>query len=282
MNNTITKNIVSYIILTIFIVVFFLYPFIKVIQTFIINITSFSFKISEYFLLIENSLILCISIPIILLIALPLCYRLYLNKKKTDFSLFLFLIPYVIPISIVGFCSYLFFAYNGPLYNFISFFTNDLVNIDLLSYKWFSMLIIIITMVIVSIGECIIFLNAEMSKIPYSIIETAKIDGCSEFEIIFKIIIPNMYRSIIAYSLIIISWIVTSAFALITKITGGGPGGSTMTFDYHIIKNYFLSMDSKNNIEAYFTSLILLSVYALIGIISFIIRRIRSVKKNKN
>ena len=54
--------------------------------------------------LLRNTLVLCISIVVILAIALLICYNLFLHHKRTSSFLMVMLIPFIIPCSQVQIC----------------------------------------------------------------------------------------------------------------------------------------------------------------------------------
>lgn len=195
--------------------------------------------VSVLLILLRNTLILCISIVFIVLIAILVSYNLFLHHKRTSSFLVVMLVPFIIPCSLLGRLAYLFFAYDGPIHVILSNYIPYFNRVDWLSSVPFSYSLIIFLICLSSIAECIIYLLAGLSRLPYSIVEAAQCDGATNITILYRIVVPFIIDSIVLYAFSLASWISTASYALIKPITGGGPGLATTTFDYYIIRQYF-------------------------------------------
>ena len=118
--------------------------------------------------LLRNTLVLCISIVVILAIALLICYNLFLHHKRTSSFLMVMLIPFIIPCSLLGKLAYLFFAYDGPIHVVLSSCIPSLNKVDWLSNVTFCYSLLIFLICISSIAECIIYLLAGLNRITYN------------------------------------------------------------------------------------------------------------------
>ena len=83
----------------------------------------------------------------------------------------------------------------------------------------------------------VIFLAA-LLDIPQNYIDAAKIDGASNFQIYFKVILPLLSPTIFYYIThgLITVWLI---FDLVFVMTEGGPGTSTMMPTLHIYNEGF-------------------------------------------
>lgn len=255
----------AYEVLLFFVFVTFGLPLLMLIYNTVI-VTGFKINWQVFGQLLSNTCIISLSIPITIIIAIPISFCIYLNKHKFKFSLFALLSLYVLPCALVGKIIYLLFAYDGPIHTLISTFILELDKVDWLSSLPFSYGVIVFSIVLVSIAECVIYIVIGLSRIPINVIEAAQCDGASHFKIIFRILIPNIKDVLAIYSLTLLSWIATSSYSLIKQITGGGPGLNTTTYDFYIIRHYFNVSGSWGEQTANSFSLVLFAIYMTIGL----------------
>ena len=78
--------------------------------------------------------------------------------------------------------------------------------------------------------------TSDLMSIPTELLESAKIDGASGWQIVRNIQLP-LCRNSIGTSCIIISTSVLSIFELVDLTTGGGPGGATLSFGVLLVHN---------------------------------------------
>lgn len=229
--------------------------------------------ISTLLILLRNTLILCISIVIVILIAILISYNLFLRHKRISSFLVVMLVPFIIPCSLLGRLAYLFFAYDGPIHVILSNHIPYFDKIDFLSSVPFSYTLLIFLICLSSVAECIIYLLAGLSRLPYSIVEAAQCDGATNITILCRIVVPFNIDSIVLYAFSLASWISTASYALIKPITGGGPGLATTTFDYYIIRQYFSVGGVAGETSATIYSIIIFVGYCLVLIPFYIFYR---------
>ena len=221
-------------------------------------------NVSVLLILLRNTLILCISIVFVVLIAILVSYKLFLHHKRTSSFLVVMLVPFIIPCSLLGRLAYLFFAYDGPIHVILSNYIPYFNRVDWLSSVPFSYSLIIFLICLSSIAECIIYLLAGLSRLPYSIVEAAQCDGATNITILYRIVVPFIIDSIVLYAFSLASWISTASYALIRPITGGGPGLATTTFDYYIIRQYFNVSGIAGETSATIYSILIFIGYCLV------------------
>lgn len=130
-------------------------------------------------------------------------------------------------------------AENSFINQLIYFFTSS--NISWFDAKFAKMTIIMIS-TWKNIGYFMIIFMAALSKIPKSIIESARIDGCSEFKIFSKIKLPLIYSSIVLVLFLSSLWSL-QMFDLVYVLTGGGPGTSSISVVLRIYNAAFKEYD---------------------------------------
>lgn len=104
--------------------------------------------------------------------------------------------------------------------------------------KTFAILPVLFVILWMYTGIYLIIFLANLQKINPSVIEAAIIDGASEGQILFKIIIPSMLNVIFTTMIFAISGSLTS-FDLIWAMTGGGPAHYTEVIAIYMYVNTF-------------------------------------------
>lgn len=111
-------------------------------------------------------------------------------------------------------------------------------NISWLGDKHWALLAIIIILLTTSVGQPIILYIAAMGNIDTSLMEAARIDGASEFQVFWKIKWPSLLPTTL-YIVIITTINSFQCFALIQLLTSGGPNYSTSTLMYYLYEKAF-------------------------------------------
>lgn len=135
-------------------------------------------------------------------------------------------------------------------------------NISWLGDKNWALAAIIIILLTTSVGQPIILYIAAMGNIDNSLVEAARVDGATEFQVFWKIKWPSLLPTTL-YIAIITTINSFQCFALIQLLTSGGPNYSTSTLMYYLYEKAFqLSEYGYANTMGVFLA-------ALIAIISF-------------
>lgn len=198
-----------------------------------------------------------LQIGISLLVAL-------LTRKISGFNRFVkvtYLIPNMISLSVIGFISYFIFNPSIGIANeVIRCFVKDF------SLNWYQDIsTAFFTVTITTIfygGISTLMMSSEIAAIPEEILESARIDGASEFQLNIKIILP-MIKNIIGTTLILATVNALKSFEVIYMTTNGGPGSETMNFPILIYRTAML-----NNNYGYSNALSIITI--LIGIIAML------------
>lgn len=254
----------SLFLIALFALIFYIIPLLVLLFNGIQISSRSIINVSVLLILLRNTLILCISIVFVVLIAILVSYKLFLHHKRTSSFLVVMLVPFIIPCSLLGRLAYLFFAYDGPIHVILSNYIQYFNRVDLLSSVPFSYSLLIFLICLSSIAECIIYLLAGLSRLPYSIVEAAQCDGATNITILYRIVVPFIIDSIVLYAFSLASWISTASYALIRPITGGGPGLATTTFDYYIIRQYFNVSGIAGETSATIYSILIFIGYCLV------------------
>lgn len=114
-----------------------------------------------------------------------------------------------------------------------------------------------------NMGMLVILFMAGLAGIPNDIIESAKIDGASGIQIIFRIILPNLKESYVICGL----WAIIQSVKVFEQpfvMTNGGPGTATLVLYQYTWQNAFkyYEMGYASSI-AYFMGIIILVLSAV-------------------
>lgn len=120
-------------------------------------------------------------------------------------------------------------------------------------------------------GMYLILFLANMQKIDAQIIESARIDGANEAQVMRWIILPALSGTIVNSAILAISGSLSS-FALIFAMTGGGPSRVTEILSIYMYNNAFLGRPNFPLANAISLIMVLIS-FALIALTKMVERR---------
>ena len=250
------ETLVSYAFLApilIFFIVFVLAPMIMGFVTSFFNYSMTSFKFvglenysrmfaDKVFIksLINTVIIVIGSVPIVVLFSLFVASQTYhQNAIARSFYRFVFFLPVVtgsVAVTVVWKWIY------DPLSGILNFVLKSghviNQNISWLGDKHWALMAIIIILLTTSVGQPIILYIAAMGNIDNSLVEAARVDGATEFQVFWKIKWPSLLPTTL-YIAIITTINSFQCFALIQLLTSGGPNYSTSTLMYYLYEKAF-------------------------------------------
>lgn len=274
------ETIVSYCFLApvlIFFAVFVLAPMVMGFITSFFNYTMTDFEFvgldnyvrmfqDEVFLKsLRNTLIIVVgSVPIVVIFALYVASQTYERSAFTrSFFRCVFFLPVVTgTVAVTVVWKWIYDPLSGIL-NYILKTTNVIdQNISWLGDKRYALIAIIAILLTTAIGQPIILYIAAMGNIDKSLVEAARVDGATEFQVFWKIKWPSLLPTTL-YIVVITTINSFQCFSLIQLLTNGGPNYSTTTIMYYLYEKAFkLSEYGYANTMGVFLA-------ALIGLISF-------------
>lgn len=188
-----------------------------------------------------NTLIIVIgSVPIVVLFSLFVASQTYEKHVITrTFFRSVFFLPVVTgSVAVTVVWKWIYDPMSGIL-NYLLKQTGVIEqNISWLGDKHWALLAIIIILLTTSVGQPIILYIAAMGNIDVSLMEAARIDGASEFQVFWKIKWPSLLPTTL-YIVIITTINSFQCFALIQLLTSGGPNYSTSTLMYYLYEKAF-------------------------------------------
>lgn len=199
----------------------------------------------EFFNAIKNNLkyLLCVWI-IITPLQYLIAYVLYLKIPGSKYIRFMIFLPYVISSAIVGFFATLLFNPNIGMMN--SFLTK----IGMKPGAWFgdpnmAFKLLIFMIFWQSAGSGIMIFYSNFMDMPQSVMEASRVDGCTEWQRFWRILLPLSLPS--CASNITMNTIWALAIFDLPYILGGSNGGVKGTLDFANIVFYRYTFGSGLN-----------------------------------
>ena len=250
------ETIVSYCFLApvlIFFVVFVLVPMIMGFVTSFFNYTMIDFTfvgIDTYVRMFNdevfrkslvNTLIIVIgSVPVVVIFSLFVASQTYERSMFTrSFFRCVFFLPVVTgSVAVTVVWKWIYDPLSGIL-NYILKAGHVIdQNISWLGDSRYALWAIIIILLTTSIGQPIILYIAALGNVDKSLVEAARVDGATEFNVFWKIKWSSLLPTTL-YIVVITTINSFQCFALIQLLTSGGPNYSTSTIMYYLYEKAF-------------------------------------------
>ncbi len=162
---------------------------------------------------------------------------LILRKQRwyTNFMRGIFMIPNIISSAALGM---LFLCIMNPQFGLVNNLISKLTGTDF-SHNWFmsnGTAFLSVTMTwLPYAGVVTILVMAEIASVSEDIIEAAKVDGATDFEIDMKVILPMM-KNIIGSATILAATSMLQKLDILIMTSNGGPGVRTMNMPLYLYK----------------------------------------------
>jgi len=188
---------------------------------------------------IKNTLFFVVtSMPIVLLISiLAAAFIIKMNSKLRSFFMGMFYLPSITSIVTLTLVWKWIYDYRYGILNYIrSIFGYE--NINWLASKYTVLPALLALLIYLCLGMPIILLTAAMAAIPKTYYDAAKIDGATDWQILWKITVP-LIRPTVLYLMIMLMIGSFQTFIIIVLMTGGGPYYRSTTLAYQIADEAF-------------------------------------------
>ncbi len=199
------------------------------------------FTNSPFWLLLRNSLVLLLTVPLQLLIGIFVAVLLYEEVRGWRFFRTIIYLPQIISAVTIGYLFRVGFSVDGPANLVIQNLGAKSFALEWLGNTATALGVLVFCLTWFSIGWQAIVILGGMSKISPEVFEAARMDGANFWQRTFFVVIPMVSRTIEYAVIMSMVWTLTSIFAFIYTITGGGPGYETSTIDYMIYTKFYQS-----------------------------------------
>jgi ABC-type sugar transport system permease subunit len=186
-----------------------------------------------------NNLKLLGTVPIMTVLALVIA--LVLNAQLRGWRQYraIVFLPYILPATAIGLTFSFLLQENGVLNTQLR-----LWHLGVLAQDWLGS----VTHVVPTIGSVIIWQQlgfgvvvfaAALLAVPQELIEAARIDGATGWQIQWSILLPQIRRVIEFFVVVEAITILSAIFTYIYVLTKGGPADSSSVMEYYIFDNGF-------------------------------------------
>ena len=190
------------------------------------NYLKFLFNPRFWIAFKNNMLIVAVSVFVQIPLGFFFAYMFFRNMVKfTSFFQAVVFFPTVISTVVIGIVWGSIFSNYGILSKALKLFTGD-SNLTFLSYfngVWTAIIPVLFVIVWASTGFYMIVFLANLQRVGVDIIEAALIDGATEFQVFWQIIVPILKGVLVTNSILAISGSLKS-FDLIYALNGGTSG----------------------------------------------------------
>lgn len=200
-------------------------------------------------------------------IPLGFLFAYVLHRKLVRFQDFfqtVIYLPSVISTIVVGRLWQQFFSPYGPLVGFMQKFKPGW-QFTLRNHPTLSIVPVLFVMLWMYTGTYLIIFLANLQKIDPALIEAARIDGATEWQVLTKVILPALSGVIVTTSILAISGSLKS-FDLLFALTGGNPARRTSVLALYMYDYAFKHSPRYGLANAISVIMVLLSLI-LIGVV---------------
>jgi ABC-type sugar transport system permease subunit len=186
-----------------------------------------------------NNIKLLTTVPIMTVLALIIA--LVLNAQIRGWRQYrtIVFLPYILPATAIGLTFSFLLAENGVL-------NTQLRNwhLGLLAQDWLgsaSHVVPTIGGVIIwqQLGFGVVVFAAALLAVPQELVEAAKIDGATGWQIQWSILLPQIRRVIEFFMIVEAITVLSAIFTYVYVLTKGGPADSSSVMEYYIFDNGF-------------------------------------------
>lgn len=203
----------------------------------------------------NNMIVVAVSVLGEIPLGFLLAFLLYRRAVRggSFFQAVVFL-PNFISTVIVGIIWRILIGPDGPMTSLVQFINNDpTAHIDWLEHSGLAMLPISIALIWMYSGFFMVIFLANMQKLDSALVEAAQIDGATEPQIFFRIMVPLLWPLIVINAILAIAGSL-KGFDLIWALAGSQGGVkmlNTMVLPVYLYNNAFSGSADPNNAMSY-------------------------------
>ena len=186
-----------------------------------------------------NNLKLLISVPI--MTALALVIALILNGQVHGWRQYraIVFLPYILPATAIGLVFSFLLAQSGVLNSLLRS-----AHLGFLAMDWLGSAANVVptiggVIVWQQLGFGVVVFAAALLAVPQELIDAARIDGASNWQIQRLILLPYIRRVIEFFMVLQAITVLSSIFAYVFVLTKGGPANASTIIEYYIFQNGF-------------------------------------------
>jgi multiple sugar transport system permease protein len=188
---------------------------------------------------IENNALLLLSIPFAIGIPLAIAALLHEHVRGWRFFRSVYFLPTAISWVVIGMVAVQFFALSGLMNKMLAAVGLEALQTDMLAGQYTALAAVAITFIWSMLGTNIIIFLTGMATLDQTLIEAARVDGLSRWQIFSRVTVPLLKRFIQFSFVITVISAFSALFSLIFVMTNGGPGFGTTTLEFFVYQTAF-------------------------------------------
>lgn len=195
---------------------------------------------SFFWQILSHNFLLFLLIPIEVVLGVVIAWLIYERVFLWRLHQTLVFLPVVLSIVICGIVWSYFFKSEGIINVILRLIgLGSLTRHAWLADPLFALPAVSMVILWRDLGFAMILFLARIESIDPTLFEAGKLDGCSRFQILYRIVIPLLRGIIEIYVVLSIIGFLNSIFTYIYVMTGGGPGYKTTVIEYFIFDEAF-------------------------------------------
>jgi multiple sugar transport system permease protein len=188
---------------------------------------------------LENNALLLLAVPFAIGIPLIIAALLHEHVRGWRFFRSIYFLPTAISWVVIGMVALQFFADKGILNQLLADVGLGSIHTDFLASEYSALAALAITFIWSMIGTNTIIFLTGMATLDPTLIEAARVDGLSRWQIFYRVTLPLLTRFIQFSFVITVISAFSALFSLIFVMTGGGPGLGTTTLEFFVYQAGF-------------------------------------------
>jgi ABC-type sugar transport system permease subunit len=188
---------------------------------------------------LENNALLLLAVPFAIGIPLIIAALLHEHVRGWRFFRSVYFLPTAISWVVIGMVALQFFADRGILNQLLADVGLGSIHTDFLASEYSALAALAITFIWSMIGTNTIIFLTGMATLDPTLIEAARVDGLSRWQIFYRVTLPLLTRFIQFSFVITVISAFSALFSLIFVMTGGGPGLGTTTLEFFVYQAGF-------------------------------------------
>ncbi|GGM57236.1 sugar ABC transporter permease [Micromonospora sonchi] len=176
--------------------------------------------------------LLVLLLPVAVAIPGLLATFIYLRVPGHRVYRSVYFFPAVLSPVIVGAIFNLLLAFDGPLNAALG--SVGIGSVDWLGNPDIAMFVVVGVHIWATFGMALVVFLAGFATLDSALLDAARVDGASLFQVIRHVIVPGLSRTIAFVFVTTMVGMLTSMFGLLYVMTSGGPEGSTYLPEYYI------------------------------------------------
>ncbi len=192
-----------------------------------------------FILSVKHNAMLLLAVPILIVIALVIAVFLYERVSGWRFYRFLFFVPYVIAIPVIGHVFSNLLSLNGAVNELLRSIGLGVLGLDWLGSEKVALWTLMGVIIWREAGFGIVLFLARLLSLNEELLDAGKIDGANWLQRLWYIIVPELMGVIEFYAVVCVITMVAWVFGFVFVMTHGGPANATQVMELYIWKYAF-------------------------------------------